>query len=128
MADSDFEGIPTASIGQAVRDVQFTSKSINCMDCRQIFIWTAGEQRFYQDKHLSNPPKRCKECKTAKNRRLAAVARGRVTGKRQRIDVHAECAKCEAVTTVPFYPSQGRPVYCRACFLEMNTKSNGAKG
>jgi CxxC-x17-CxxC domain-containing protein len=21
---------------------------------------------------------------------------------------------------VPFYPSQGRPVYCRSCFLEMN--------
>jgi CxxC-x17-CxxC domain-containing protein len=28
------------------------------------------------------------------------------------------------VTTIPFYPSQGRPVYCRACFLEMSASQN----
>jgi CxxC-x17-CxxC domain-containing protein len=29
------------------------------------------------------------------------------------------CAKCECVTTVPFYPSQGRPVYCHTCYSEI---------
>jgi CxxC-x17-CxxC domain-containing protein len=28
----------------------------------------------------------------------------------------ATCAECGATTTVPFKPSQGRPVYCRDCF------------
>jgi CxxC-x17-CxxC domain-containing protein len=27
------------------------------------------------------------------------------------------CAQCGQQTTVPFYPSQGRPVFCRSCFL-----------
>jgi CxxC-x17-CxxC domain-containing protein len=36
---------------------------------------------------------------------------------RQRIEVSVDCAQCGQQTTVPFYPSQGRPVYCRSCFL-----------
>jgi CxxC-x17-CxxC domain-containing protein len=31
--------------------------------------------------------------------------------------VNVTCAQCGQQTTVPFYPSQGRPVYCRACFV-----------
>ena len=31
--------------------------------------------------------------------------------------VNVMCAQCHEETTVPFYPSQGRPVYCRACFV-----------
>ena len=32
-------------------------------------------------------------------------------------------------TTVPFYPSQGRPVYCRSCYLELNPSVlNGENG
>jgi CxxC-x17-CxxC domain-containing protein len=34
--------------------------------------------------------------------------------------VAVNCARCGSSTTVPFFPSQGRPVYCRSCFLEMN--------
>lgn len=103
--------------------------SIVCIDCGQAFVWTVGEQTFFRDKHLQNPPKRCKECKKAKTKRLAAIELAAATGKRQRVEVQADCAKCECTTTVPFYPSQGRPVYCRACFLEMNVaRSNGAGG
>ena len=29
---------------------------------------------------------------------------------------HAICADCSASTTVPFLPTQGKPVYCSACF------------
>lgn len=94
-------------------------KAIKCIDCSQDFIWTAGEQSFFRDKQLQNPPKRCKECKKAKNRRLEAIELARTTGKRQRIEVRAECARCSLVTTVPFYPCQGRPVYCRDCFAQM---------
>ena len=94
--------------------------TIVCIDCGSDFVWTSGEQIFFRDKNLQNPPKRCKECKHAKNERIAAIARAQVTGIKQKIEVAVKCAKCEATTTVPFYPSQGRPVYCRSCFLEMN--------
>ena len=97
-------------------DNEFGDTAIKCIDCAQDFIWTAGEQAFFRDKQLENPPKRCKDCKKAKNRRLEAIEIARTTGKRQRIEVKAECARCLVVTTVPFYPCQGRPVYCRDCF------------
>lgn len=98
-------------------------KAIKCIDCSQDFIWTAGEQTFFRDKQLQNPPKRCKECKKAKNKRLEAIELARTTGKRQRIEVRAECARCSLVTTVPFYPCQGRPVYCRDCFAQMSASA-----
>ena len=128
MSEGDFGEIQAASgaLVETISDVM--DRSIRCMDCDEDFVWTEGEQRFFLDKNRQNPPKRGPECKQAKNRRIEAVAKGHATGQRERIEVRAQCAKCETVTTVPFYPSQGRPVYCRACFLEMNTKANGANG
>jgi len=103
--------------------------SIQCIDCAQEFIWTVGEQVFFREKELQNPPKRCKPCKKAKNRRLDAIEMARQTGKRHLIEVAANCARCSQTTTVPFYPSQGRPVYCRACFLEIKSEiAAGANG
>lgn len=99
---------------------EITDRDIVCIDCARSFVWTAGEQAFFRDKNLQNPPKRCKDCKQAKNERLAAIAAAQASGVRQRIEVSVSCAKCSEPTTVPFYPSQGRPVYCRSCFLELN--------
>jgi CxxC-x17-CxxC domain-containing protein len=97
-----------------------TEKNILCIDCGEEFVWTVGEQVFFRDKGLQNPPKRCKGCKQAKNERIAAITAAQAAGIKQRIEVAVYCARCNAYTTVPFYPSQGRPVYCRTCFLEMN--------
>ena len=99
---------------------EFSDKEIDCVDCEVVFIWSAGEQSFFRDKGLKNPPKRCKECKKAKTERLSAIIASQNSGIKQRIEVEVNCAKCEARTTVPFYPSQGRPVYCRSCYLDMN--------
>jgi CxxC-x17-CxxC domain-containing protein len=96
---------------------EFTDISINCTDCGQDFIWTVGEQQFFHDKNLQNPPKRCKSCKQAKNERIAAAQAAQAAGIKQKIEVAVNCAQCGSFTTVPFYPSQGRPVYCRSCFL-----------
>ena len=109
---------------QAEADSEFDDRNIKCVDCGEIFIWTAGEQVFFHDKGLKNEPKRCKGCKQAKNERLAAIAAAQSSGVRQRIEVSVQCAQCGQQTTVPFYPSQGRPVYCRACFLA----ARGAQG
>lgn len=99
---------------------------IPCIDCEAEFVWTAGEQAFFRQKQLQNPPKRCKSCKKAKNRRLEAIELSKITGKKTRIDVQARCARCQQTTTIPFYPSQGRPVYCRACFIEMKGETTAS--
>ena len=107
---------------------EFDDRDIKCVDCGENFIWTAGEQTFFHDKGLKNEPKRCKGCKQAKNERLAAIAAAQTAGVRQRIEVSVQCAQCGQQTTVPFYPSQGRPVYCRACFLAARgSESNSAQ-
>ncbi len=127
MPNDEIEEAEPVPVSQIEYDSEFDDIAIDCIDCTGQFIWTAGEQSFFRDKQLQNPPKRCKECKKAKNNRLAAIEISRATGIRQRIEVSASCAKCSEVTTVPFYPSQGRPVYCRACYAEMNSAtSNGA--
>jgi CxxC-x17-CxxC domain-containing protein len=111
------EAISAASVA-AVTDL--SDLSIRCIDCSMDFIWTVGEQAFFRDKKLENPPKRCKNCKKAKNERLEAITNAQKSGVKQRIEVKVSCARCSETTTVPFYPSQGRPVYCRSCFLELN--------
>jgi len=102
-------------------DSEYEDRSIKCVDCTEPFIWTSGEQAFFHDKGLKNEPKRCKPCKQAKNERLAAITAAQTSGIRQRVEVSVQCAQCGQQTTVPFYPSQGRPVYCRSCFLAGRT-------
>lgn len=41
-------------------------KTLKCQDCGQQFVFTLGEQEFYQEKGFDNEPKRCKECRDKK--------------------------------------------------------------
>lgn len=120
MSRVDFENLNHFNQKTFEGEPVFKDVSICCIDCQNDFIWTVGEQTFFRDKGLQNPPKRCRECKQAKNLRLASIAAAQASGVKQKIEVAVNCAKCSSYTTVPFYPSQGRPVYCRSCFLEMN--------
>ena len=129
MSVANFEEIRKPALIRIKTTDEFEDLLIPCIDCAHDFVWTAGEQSFFRDKQLQNPPKRCKDCKKAKNRRLEAIEVARTTGKRHRIEVSAKCAKCATLTTVPFFPCQGRPVYCRTCFAEMNgTNGNRSNG
>lgn len=130
MSESNFEETGDIVQTSLASESEFEDKNILCIDCNTDFVWSVGEQVFFRDKQLQNPPKRCKDCKQAKNERLAAIAAAQASGIRQRIEVAVNCAKCSTPTTVPFYPSQGRPVFCRSCFLEMNPSvlnGNGKK-
>lgn len=91
---------------------EYIDRPLKCVDCGGDYVWTAGAQQFYADKGLTNPPKRCADCKVAKKERYAAQA----TGERQRVDTQVVCAQCGQETTVPFVPSGKSPVYCRPCF------------
>lgn len=119
MSDSDFEKDEENRDFPSMIEQDFEDTPILCIDCSHQFIWTAGEQLFFRVKNLLNPPKRCKDCKKAKTRRLEAIEQAHLTGTPHKIEVRANCAKCNTSTTVPFYPSQGRPVYCRQCFIDI---------
>ena len=41
-------------------------KTLVCMDCGKDFVFTEGEQEFYQQKGFDNEPKRCPDCRKAK--------------------------------------------------------------
>ena len=94
----------------------FVDRVLTCADCQQTFIFTAGEQLFFFEKSFKNDPKRCKPC-TA---RRAGTRRSRtLPGDKARpslTETQAECSACGIQTTVPFRPTQGRPVLCRSCF------------
>ncbi len=127
MADRNFAVAVEDPADSPENTSEFKDKTIQCVDCSDDFVWTVGEQLFYAQKDLLNPPKRCKPCKLAKTRRLADIEIANATGKKHRVDVRAQCANCSKSTTVPFFPSQGRPVYCRDCYLVMkNGHANGA--
>jgi CxxC-x17-CxxC domain-containing protein len=36
------------------------------------------------------------------------------------------CSHCRKETTVPFRPTQGRPVFCRECFLDRRGEAASA--
>jgi CxxC-x17-CxxC domain-containing protein len=103
---------------------EYKDKVLRCSDCGEEFIFTAGEQLFFADKGLKNEPKRCKGCKAKKNERIASslMTYGQPFV-RERVEVSVKCALCAIETTVPFKPTQGRPVYCRDCFLKMRASA-----
>jgi CxxC-x17-CxxC domain-containing protein len=95
--------------------MEYRDKSLTCVECRQPFVWTAGEQLFFADKNFKNEPKRCKNCKAKRNSRMGSHA-GAPSSGRERVETVATCSQCGKETTVPFRPTQGRPVYCKECF------------
>lgn len=42
---------------------------LECKDCHETFVFTAGEQEFFRENGL-NPPKRCGMCRLAKRKRF----------------------------------------------------------
>jgi CxxC-x17-CxxC domain-containing protein len=93
--------------------MEYQDKVLKCADCNAEFVFTAGEQMFFADKGFKNEPKRCKACKA--NR---AQGNSPGSGSAQRVETKTVCSQCGKETTVPFKPTQGRPVYCRECFQQ----------
>lgn len=97
--------------------MQHEDRSLKCMDCGEGFVFTAGEQLFFQDKQFKNDPKRCKLCKAKRAGLGKTAAPGMAaTLPFSRTETRTECSACGIETTVPFKPTQGRPVLCRSCF------------
>jgi CxxC-x17-CxxC domain-containing protein len=84
----------------------FEDLTLRCRECSADFVWTAGEQSFYQEKGLLNQPQRCPNCRVLKRQ-------GRLSARRM---FEVVCAECGVTTQVPFEPREARPVYCSDCF------------
>jgi CxxC-x17-CxxC domain-containing protein len=97
--------------------MDFVDRILKCSDCGNDFVFTAGEQLFFFDRQFKNDPKRCKLCK-AKRAGLGRTAEGAAAPKLplSRTETRTQCSACGIETTVPFKPTQGRPVFCRSCF------------
>lgn len=87
----------------------YEDKTLVCKDCGQEFVFTAGEQEFYDSKGFVNVPQRCKECRVSRKNALKA----------ERETFNAICASCGGDAVIPFKPREDRPVYCSECFAKM---------
>lgn len=101
--------------------MEFQDKMLKCIDCGIEFVFTAGEQLFFHDKQFKNEPKRCKTCKA---KRVSVLGAAPVTRNFTRTETRTTCSQCGKDTTVPFKPTQGRPVLCRECFQGRRTAAS----
>src|ERR1700730_17131585 len=95
--------------------MEYHDRVLKCSECSAEFVFTAGEQMFFADKGFKNEPKRCKGCKA---RRAEGAGPGSPGGLQMRSETKTNCSQCGKETTVPFRPTQGRPVFCRECFQQ----------
>jgi len=106
--------------------MEFVDRLLTCADCGGEFIFTAGEQLFFFDKQFKNDPKRCKPCKSKRGGVGLRTGTGPAAAGLSRTETRTECSQCGVETTVPFKPTQGRPVLCRQCFQSKRAPTTGA--
>ena len=44
----------------------FADRDVLCVSCCATFVFSAGEQQFFEEKRFTNVPKHCKQCKAKK--------------------------------------------------------------
>ncbi|HEV8637231.1 MAG TPA: zinc-ribbon domain containing protein [Chloroflexota bacterium] len=116
--------------------MSFQDRTLSCRDCGQQFVFTSGEQEFYQSRGLTNDPGRCPECRRARKPSSGNSGGGYAyssssdgfTGgdggprgyggydRPRREMFPATCSQCGKETKVPFQPRGDKPVYCSECF------------
>lgn len=92
----------------------YQDKTLICKDCGNEFVFTAGEQEFYDSKGFTNEPQRCKSCRNAKKMQDRGGSREMYS---------TTCAACGNEAKIPFKPREDRPVYCSECFSKMKEKA-----
>lgn len=92
-------------------------QTLTCRDCGNSFVFTTGEQEFFQMKGLSTPT-RCAACRTNRKRQKiqSEGEHGGGGDRRERQFYEVVCEECGNMTQVPFKPRGYRPVYCRDCY------------
>ena len=102
--------------GERNNNMDFEDKKLNCKECSKEFVWSAGEQKFYADKGLQNPPGRCPDCRKMKkesrsNREMYSII----------------CKECGKEGEVRFKPRNSNDVLCAECFKKSRTQTGPAE-
>jgi len=97
---------------KTMQDQTYQNEQLQCVECGKIFEFSAEDQEFYAQKGYSSP-KRCPECR---ENRKARSNNSRGGYRSERRDYNVTCAACGCQTTVPFKPSNDRPVFCSDCY------------
>ncbi len=120
--------------------MSFQDKTLVCRDCNQDFVWTAGEQEFYEQRGLTNQPGRCPDCRRARKAQQGGGGSSYSSGggggysagggydRPQRQMFAAVCSECGKETQVPFQPRGDKPVYCSDCFASRRQTSSYGGG
>ena len=95
----------------------FNIKVLNCKECGLDFEFSAAEQESFAQKGFTNAPGRCTECRAARKTQTRGQGGGGGYVRQERQIFPAVCATCGKECTVPFQPSENRPVYCRECYV-----------
>lgn len=101
---------------------------ITCKDCKKAFLFDDLEQERYARDGFA-PPRRCKPCRAVRRgARIASTDDEPVAPPPveppapppppapPRARFEAQCGACGVLTSVPFEPTELRPVYCDTCF------------
>ncbi len=120
--------------------MEYTDKTLVCVDCSAEFIHSADDQARYAERGFTNEPKRCRACREKRKtmggggggprhgggggggRGGYAGGGGGPRPPRQMFQV--TCSECGQQTEVPFKPTEGRPVYCRNCYQSQKGSGN----
>jgi CxxC-x17-CxxC domain-containing protein len=86
---------------------------LQCANCGMEFVFSAGEQLFFEQRHFVHDPKHCRKCRAELRSGIARIRRKTAVA----------CAACGSSTVVPFKPTQGRPVLCRPCLQKQRLVS-----
>jgi CxxC-x17-CxxC domain-containing protein len=92
--------------------MEFSDRTLTCIDCGQPFVFSAGEQLYFSEKHFRHDPKHCKACRAKRANRPMSL------------ETTVTCAACGATASVPFRPRQDRPVLCRVCFHRQRAEAS----
>ncbi len=104
----------------------FSDQTLYCRDCNSPFTFSAGEQEFFAQRGLNNPPSRCPSCRAARKAQMSGggYSNSRSSGPREPRQMYsATCSSCGGEALVPFQPRGDRPVYCSDCY-----QTQGASG
>ena len=72
-------------------------QTLTCRDCGQTFVFTAGEQAFYQERGFSEP-QRCPACRSKRKAERGAEAAGTTTEEDTAAVPRTAAAEAEAAT------------------------------
>jgi CxxC-x17-CxxC domain-containing protein len=117
--------------------VNFTDKTLTCVDCGTPFTFSSEDQAFHQEKGFTNEPRRCQNCRAAKRAERnsgggsygggSSYSGGSSYGG-QREMYSATCSQCGKEAQLPFQPRGDKPVYCSDCFRSQRSSSGSSRG